>query len=536
MIKSLVSVRFRSLFAQLFGVKRKDGSGGVSRTRIVVMSLAYLYVAVVLGAGISYFAYIMSAQLVPAGLDWFYFAPFVCVALSIVFMLSIFETKAHLFECKDNELLLAMPIKPSHIVLSRVLTVLIMNYIETVFVMLPVIICYIIAGGEVLGIVGSILVTLLLPLLSTALSSGAGYLVALFTKKTKNNALITTAISLVFLGLYFWGYSALMGSMNSDEALDFVALSESLTGIRFAGQACMLEPLSFTVVAALSIGLALLAYFLISRSYASIVTSTSPSRRTAYKHRSLRSGNQLFAIIKKELCTFVSSSAYMLNAGIGLLFTVAASVALLINSEETIAVIVGVTNGFGIDLSSGICAVAAGAITVVGSMTLISASSISLEGKRFWILRSLPVSASSYLMAKAVSAFVISAPFALVSSVITAIAVGATPLEGVLMSLSILVSFAAVSLIGLVVNAFLPKLDFESEIQVIKQSAACLVSMVCCLALGIAVFAVAMLVTHYLASTLLALSLMIALSVIVSAVCVYIIAVPMARKFDNYAA
>jgi ABC-2 type transport system permease protein len=189
MIKTLIGIRLRSALSGILGGRQKNGKKNSGRGKIIAFIIAYVYLIAVFGGLFSFYATAAAPVLIAAKLDWFYFAMFTVIAFAMTFVLSIFETKGELFECKDNELLLAMPIKPRDIVLSRIFTVLIYNYLETLLVMLPAIICYVVFGGSAMGIIGSVILTLTLPIFSTALASGLGYAVALLSKKFKKNSL-----------------------------------------------------------------------------------------------------------------------------------------------------------------------------------------------------------------------------------------------------------------------------------------------------------------------------------------------------------
>ena len=99
----------------------------------------------------------MAPVLIAIGADWFYFFMFVGIDALLVFIFGVFQTKAEIFECRDNELLLSMPIKPISIVLSRVLSVIIWNYIESLIVFAPAVTVYAAFGGSLRGIIGGIL-------------------------------------------------------------------------------------------------------------------------------------------------------------------------------------------------------------------------------------------------------------------------------------------------------------------------------------------------------------------------------------------
>ena len=473
MIKNLLSIRLRSTFAAM---KNRGGASGKSSVgRGVLFAVLYLYLAVTFLGIFSYMAFTLASATVAAGLDAMYFGMFMLVSFSVVFILSIFETKSELFDCKDNELLLSMPIKPGDIVISRIAVVLVYNYIETAFVMLPAIVVYAIFDGSLAGIVGAVLVSLLLPLLATALSSGVGYAVAAVSRRFKKNSFVTLTVSLAAMALYFVGYSALIGKLENITENEGYVMAEipALTAI---GGAAMLSPLPFAALAVLSVAAALLAWKIISDNYISIVTDNRGAKRVEYRARSLQRSSAFMALSRKELGRFLGSTNYMLNGGIGAVFMPVAAIVALVN-RESVEPLISELSLMGIDGRGVVSVLVATGLLVVGSMTMISSSALSLEGKSLWILKSMPIPARTVLLAKCVPHFLVTTIFSVPSSVLFAIAVGAPIWSWLFILLIPVVGNVVFSLLGIAINTAFPKLEFEHETQPIKQSLATFVMM-----------------------------------------------------------
>ena len=534
MIKTLLSVRLRSLFSSLSGKKKSENKASVGR--IVLMAFLYVYLIAVFLAMFTFMAIGMASVMVPAGLDWLYFALFISLAFAFIFIFSIFETKSELFECKDNELLLSMPISPRHIVLSRIFAVLVYNYAEEALILLPCVLCYAAFGGSILGIVGAAIVFLFLPLLATSLSAGVGYLVALIAKRVKRNSFVTVAISLVFLLLYFWAYGALMGSTMGEEGsedIDFSALGESLSGMRFIGSIAMCDPVFTTLFVLVSIAVAYLAYRIISGSYISIVTDNSTGKRAKYKEKRLRSGGALLAVARKELSHFFSSSTYMLNGALGIIFSVILAVMVLMNKDAIYLTLDAFAAQFPrIDVSASFALIMSVALIFCISTVIISAVSLSLEGKRFWIMKTMPVSPKTVLLGKSLAQTIVCAPITLISSVILAVAIGADIISTVLLILSPLAALVLSSLLGTALNVAFPKLEFDNEAQPIKQSLSTFLYMVSLFVYAMVVFGVGMLFI-ILGLAVLGAVIVFVLSVALSVALYFILIGPCARKYDR---
>ena len=116
MLWKLIKIRLQSLFSNKGSQKKKTNQKG----RAILIGLLFVYCAVAFGA-MFYFLFDSIAQaLLPVpNLRWFYFALTGLLAFALSFFFTAFTAKSELFEAKDNELLLSMPIKPSTMLLSR---------------------------------------------------------------------------------------------------------------------------------------------------------------------------------------------------------------------------------------------------------------------------------------------------------------------------------------------------------------------------------------------------------------------------------
>ena len=109
-------------------------------------------------------------------------------------------------------------------------------------------------------------------------------------------------------------------------------------------------------------------------------------------------------------------------------------------------------------------------------LTNTCASSISLEGKNFWIIKSAPVKTSSVFISKILLNVIITVPFAIANVVISSILTKANILYSVFALLMLLCCVGYFSILGLYVNILLPKFDFDSPVKVIKQSLSALIT------------------------------------------------------------
>ena len=475
MLKNLILIKLQaSLSSFLFGKSKSSkgqslSPGKLALTLLVIAILAASAMMLVFSTALS-----MAMVFVSLGYDELYFGIFTAVSLAVVFFFSVFETKTELFECRDNALLLSLPIKSGYIVISRVFVVLLYNYFIEALIAVPVIVSYLMVGGSYAAVAGSVVVFLTLPLLATALSGGIGYLIAAFAKRFKYKTLATVIISLVFLTLYFMGYSMMMEGANSfadDLASNAAGLNESLTFIVLIGAVSFLSPVPTLVYLLVSIGVSVAAYLIISRKYIEIITDESGAAKKAYRAKRQEKRSVMHALVKKEFGRFLSSANYILNASMGVLFTVLLTGALIFGSSDIDAAIAAVGAELGISgLENIISPLLVAVYSFVAATNMHSASALSLEGKSYWIIKSLPISAKELILAKTAPHILVCAPVSSVCAFVAAIVVKA-PLY--YYPLYILTPVAAILLfanVGIILNVLFPKFDYINEVQVVKQS------------------------------------------------------------------
>ena len=470
MIKKLLAVRLRALFGNLL-TKGKNGKPvRVSVGKVVLMTLLFLYLAIAFVGMFTAFSVSLGMTFLPLGQDDMYFGMLMLIAFSMILVLSIFETKAELFDCKDNELLMAMPIKPSHIIISRIFTVLVYNYAECAAVMLPAVVVYAFMGGGYTGVVGGLVVLATLPILATAISSAFGYVLSAISKRIKNKTLISTVLSVLFLVVYFYVYSNLLGN-TSEGGSDTLTIPE-IPAISFIGRAASLDPLYTVGFAAVSLFIGFLAYRIISARYISIVAGPAAVSFTEYRAKRLEKRSVRSALIRKELNRFFSSSLYIINSSIGGLFAIFTAVMLCVKGGELELVLTQI--GLPKDCLY-LCVIAT--LAMCASLNTTSASSVSLEGKGLWIIKSMPIDGRDVLGAKLITHIIVTFVPMLIASVIAVISAGGFGLELPFIIAIPLLTSLLFGLLGLVLNVALPKLEYTNDTQVIKQSMAVMFTM-----------------------------------------------------------
>lgn len=121
------------------------------------------------------------------------------MALTIGILGSVFNTYASLYQAKDNDLMLSLPIPVRAILFARLSGVYIMGAMFAVTAMVPGIIVYgIVAHPGVWPVVSSIIVLVLLTFVILVLSCILGWVVGKIGNKTRNKSFVTVVLSLAF--------------------------------------------------------------------------------------------------------------------------------------------------------------------------------------------------------------------------------------------------------------------------------------------------------------------------------------------------
>ena len=274
---------------------------------------------------------------------------------------------------------------------------------------------------------------------------------------------------------------------------------------------------------------------IISASFLYIVTAGGGGRKKVYKEKGLKSGSAFFAMVKKEFSLFLSSATYMLNGGLGLVFTAALGVIFLVKEEYLttfLAMFAGSDVGF-LLTDTSIAAFVTAIFVMLGSMNMISASALSLEGSRFWIVKTMPVSGKTILFAKAMPSLIMTTVATIFGSVCAAIALKADAITTLLVIIVPVTAAVSNSLLGTLLNAAFPRFKFDNETQVIKQSLSVMLTLGASMLVGALCIGSAYLFAVKLEVPLLGMALMLVLNLLIIAVSYIVLAGPFSRKIDR---
>ena len=457
---------------QLYAVNRyifENRKNKKRRSTPAIAAYAALYSALMIFLAVVFFGlgYLLT-PLLDANLTWLYFAITGGLAIFMGVFGSVFNTYSSLYDAKDNDLLLSMPIPVKYVLIARISAVYILGAAYSGVVFVPTIIAFFVFGSvTVLSVFTPFIAYVLITLIVLCLSSGLGYVVAKISAKLKNKSFITVIISLAFFAAYYAFYAksnqmitALIANGEAVAAnVKVFAYPLYIAGSAAAGN--ILHTLIYlAAVALITFGV----YKLLEKSFLNIVTYRSGSVKGGKKEKSYKQKPLRFALLCREFKRFTSSATYMLNCGLGVLVALIAAIAVIVKRGD-IYELTGYIAPYAGNVNPLIAAFGA---AIVSSMTYTAAVSVSLEGKQIYIAQSLPVPAWQTVKAKLNMQIILAVPTALFLAAALAAALKLTPLSAAGAIIFITASVILDAEFGLFINLKLPNLNWVNETAAVK--------------------------------------------------------------------
>jgi len=491
MLKILVKKQFAEIFKGYFVDSKKNRA----RSPLGVFLMFALYFVIMVGVFAGMFTYLslsLCGAMAGAGMAWLYFAVMGLLAVVLGIFGSVFSTYSTLYLSKDNDLLLSMPIPVNTILAARLVSVYLMGLIYSAAVVVPSIIVYwVVIGISASAVIGGLVLVLLLSLFVLVLSCILGWGVARLSVKLKGKSYVSTLLSLAFIAAYYFFYFKAQ-TLIKDLILNAVTYGElildKVRGLYYFGSIALGDGRSMAICGGIVAALVIVTLVLLSRSFLRIVTATGSVSKKVYREKVSVTRSVDRALLAKEFGRFTSSTNYMINCGLGILFVPAFGILYLFKGSEVFTQLVPLSASY----PGSIPVLAALVLCAASSMNDMAAPSVSLEGKNLWIPKSLPVTPWQVLRAKLRMQLILTLIPTLVSAVCFAAVLPATLPERILGALLPL-SFAVFSAsLALAAGVRLPNLTWTNEIVPIKQSACVTVGLFACLlypvALGLIYF------------------------------------------------
>ena len=473
-IRLLVELQTRNLFGLNEFLHTKDKK---KRARWIGMAVVWAVLTGFLVAYVALFSYGMITiglgSVVPEYL-------FTITSLVILFF-SMFKAGSILFQMNTYEALISLPVSKAAIVVSRFLSMYLTNLLLSLFVMLPGIILYGIWVRPVATFyLYSILGALFLPLLPMTVASIFGSLITAVSSRMRSKSLVSSVLTVLLVVGFIAFSSSSVGNLetiNEDVLRNFSAVVTSQIealyppAVWFGNGAVSGSLPSILLFIAASFGLFLAMVLVVQRFFTGICTTlNATTAKKNYKLHSLDTNSPVMSMVRRELKRYFASSVYVTNTIIGYILMAAASVALYVMGPSKLEASLGypglITRAFPLFLGA------------MGALITPASCSISMEGKQWWIAKTIPVRSKDIFDSKILTALAIALPEYLIAICFGLLAVKPSSVLGAIWIIAIPASYILFStVVGIAVNLAMPVFNWENETRAVKQSASVMVTM-----------------------------------------------------------
>lgn len=442
-----------------------------------VFYIGFIILGVILSSSSYTYSFMLGTNLKMIGMVELLPELMMAITCVVTLMTTIYKVKGTLFDFKDYDLVMSLPVRTSDVVASRLLLLYWINILFTLIIMIPAEIAYgILAKPTILYYIFSILTVFFIPLVPIIAATVIGTIITIVSVKFKHSNVINLIISLLFFITLM-----VVSLTTSDSATQIGEITSTLTkqvdNIYLFARMYREAVIDYNLVSiGLFIVISILAFTLFSNivglKFKEINTGIfAIHKKSNYKLGSLSQTSPFKALYRKELKRYFSSTIYVMNTGIGIVMMTIAAVAVLFVSKDQLAEFMNMPG-----MSGMMGAVMPIAVSFLVSMSYITACSISLEGKNLWILKASPIPTKTIFNSKIAVYLTIAIPAIIVDGILFGLGLQLSWKELIIQfTMPIAYSFFT-AILGLIINLKLPNFNWTSEIVVVKQSLASLIA------------------------------------------------------------
>ena len=418
------------------------------------------------------------------GKEYIILALFVFITTILAVTEGIYKSGSLLFSCRDNDMLLAMPIKKSTITFIRIFKFYAFQLIYSLIFLGPAILAYILYGNiNASFFLVAIIMLLFIPVIPVAVSCLIGAFTSAVSSRTKHKSAVQVILSIFFFILTF----ALVFAINSmSDNIGAIAgeVGNNIIRYYYPAEAFVNLAMSFSVIELLkfiAINLAIFAVvvLIIGKFYFPIVNRVNIVKRDTKTVGKLRFAHlsQTKAIVRKEIIKYFSTPVLLTNTAVGLILFVIGVGALCIKFDDLLSSINSEDIPFTADqIRSFIPGITFALVAFTSLMTFITTTSISLEGKAFNILKTMPISGKKVIYSKILAAMILITPLIAIGSIVMFIKFQFSIIDLLLILAATVIMPLVTETIGIMIDLKYARFNYVSDAEIVKQSQGIMVS------------------------------------------------------------
>ena len=398
----------------------------------------------------------------------------------LAFILTFFKTNGYLFGFKEYDMLMSLPFEARTVAGCKFLYMYIKSLPWYMTITVAMLIGYgVFAHPSIIVYPVWVILGFFLPVIPMLVSAFVGFLIAKVSAGFKKKNIIQTILTIIFVILCFSLRFIIQDMFQNDKVEETLETASEMTnqaaGIYlpakwFAEAVTGLSISGMLLLIGVSILLFAIVFRIVGNSYRRINSalkshaSTQKFVMTAQKKRSV-----VRAVAFKEYKRLTGSSAYMVNGGMGFILALLLGIITLVIGFNRI--VMTVTGGAPIDPAILQPAIPFIVYFLVG-MVSTTAMSPSLEGKHYWIIQSLPIRMKSVYQGKMLFNMYLTVPAMVFATLCMCISARVPAVNTILYLVLGFILCAFSTAWGCVCGMRYMRLDWENEIEVIKQGAA----------------------------------------------------------------
>lgn len=419
----------------------------------------------------------------------------------LVFVFGLIYVMSKYYFSNDLEQLVPLPIKPSYILGSKFVSLMVSEYITSLPIILPFILIYGIKGGEgILYWIYSILLVVMVPVIPLVLSS---ILIMIFMKYTnigRRKDLIRIIGAVIFLvGMiyiqikvntilqkgFIEGEDFLIRMVRDSNVLVKTlglafppSMWASLTLSNYFNVSGLMYLLIFIVVGIISF---LIMIYLSEKIFfdglignIEVSANKGKSRKKLSLQTSSKQRKPCIAIAKKELTMLFKTPIYLMNSVGGVIIMPILIVMSTISSgDDSMNSLIQL-----VEANPNIIAlVGIGFIVALGMLNSVGSTTFSREGKNLWIQRTLPIRAKDQIFGRVLASLGIQVLGLIALLVSLAIIMEVNIQSVVLIVILGLLGSIPMTMIGMTIDIIRPLLTWTNPQQAMKQNLNVLIGM-----------------------------------------------------------
>ncbi len=408
--------------------------------------------------------------------------PGTCALLvsALAFFFTLMKTNGYLFGFREYDMLMSLPFSPKTVAGCKFLYMYVKSLGWFLAVSFAMMIGYgIYATPSVIVYPVWIVLTFFLPIIPMLAAAFVGFLIAKVSAGFRKTNIVQTVLIFVFILLMF-GSRFLIEDVVRNQKVDQMVskMSDAMDRAThayppaqwFSDGVSVLRVSDILLLVGLSILLFEAMFLLVGRSYRRInsgLLTHGGSKKFTMSERKKRPVVQAIAV--KEWKRMTGSATYMTNAIFGELLVLILGVASLFVDLD--AVLQKILHDAPVTKEMLIPAIPLIVYFFIG-MVATTAITPSIEGKQYWIVQSLPIPKKTLYQGKMLFNMYLTVPCTAFSTICLCISARASILTTVLSVLLGICLCAFSTCAGCASGIKHMRLDWENEIEVVKQSAA----------------------------------------------------------------